>query len=259
VAAVLDAIDVRAHYRTRAGGAVRAVDGVSFALSESEVLGIAGESGCGKSTLAPALAGLFEPPLYRAGGRVLIEGDDLYALDRRRLRLEVLGRRIACVPQSAMNALNPVRKVGRFAQDAMKAHVEANHLHPAQPTGAKGIQKWRPNVCTSQYRSQFAHYGRSCLHKPGSRPRQIPQRLVLHGRNISLGNEAAPEQFGQRPGVLMQLGAALPELMQDGERSLRDCSQIPGPCQSPVHVQRLSGGATELARSGHGRGGQQPG
>jgi len=98
VAEVLRAEDVRAHYRTRFGGEVRAVDGVSLSLAEGEVLGIAGESGCGKSTLARALIGLFDPPLRRVGGKVLVEGDDLYAMTPGALRSEVLGRRMSYVP-----------------------------------------------------------------------------------------------------------------------------------------------------------------
>ncbi len=119
---VLRAEDVRAYYRTRSGGEVRAVDGVSLTLTEGEAVGIAGESGCGKSTLARALSGLFDPPLYRVGGEVLIEGDDLYAMTPRALRTEALGRRISYVPQSAMNALNPTRKVGKFVRDVMRTH-----------------------------------------------------------------------------------------------------------------------------------------
>jgi len=119
---VMIAREVRAYYRTRAGGEVRAVDGVSLDLAEGESLGIAGESGCGKSTLARALCGLFEPPLFRAGGRVLIEGTDIYAMPPQVLRRKVFGTRAAYVPQSAMNALNPTRRIRGFVLDVMRAH-----------------------------------------------------------------------------------------------------------------------------------------
>lgn len=122
MADVLVAKGLSAYYRTRLGGEVRAVDGVSLTLAEGEILGIAGESGCGKSTLARALSNLFNPPLYRAGGEVLIEGESLYSMSPRQVRTEALGRRISYVPQSAMNALNPIRKVRKFVRDVMRTH-----------------------------------------------------------------------------------------------------------------------------------------
>jgi len=122
VAHVLLAEDLRAYYRARQASEVRAVAGVSLTLNEGEVLGIAGESGCGKSTLARALTNLFDPPLYNAGGRVLIEGEDLYAMPSERVRIDVLGRKISYIPQSAMNALNPTRRIAAFVRDVMATH-----------------------------------------------------------------------------------------------------------------------------------------
>jgi peptide/nickel transport system ATP-binding protein len=122
VSAVLSATGLSAYYRTRDGRQVRAVDDVSLDLLEGEVLGIAGESGCGKSTLARALANLFEFPLCREAGEVLVDGEDVYALSADRLRREVLGRKVSYIPQSAMNALNPTVKVGRFVRHVTKTH-----------------------------------------------------------------------------------------------------------------------------------------
>ena len=119
---VLAATDLRAYYRTRHGTQVRAVDGISLTLSEGEVLGIAGESGCGKSTLARALANLFEFPLCREGGEVTVDGESVYDMPPERLRREMLGRRISYIPQSAMNALNPTVKIGRFVRHVTKTH-----------------------------------------------------------------------------------------------------------------------------------------
>jgi len=101
----------------------RAVDHVSFSLSDGEFLGIVGESGCGKSTLLFGLAQLLSPPAQVTSGTVRFQGQDLLSLDERHLR-QIRWRRISVVMQSAMNALNPVKSVGTQFSDAMRAHGE---------------------------------------------------------------------------------------------------------------------------------------
>lgn len=113
---------LRAHYRTRFGETVHAVDGVSFELREGEVFGIAGESGCGKSTLVNATMGLYLPPLHHTSGAVRLEGQDLIGLDRETHRREFMGKRIAMIPQGALNSLNPTRRVRDLAADAVLSH-----------------------------------------------------------------------------------------------------------------------------------------
>lgn len=114
--------DVRASYRLPSGQVVRAVDGVSLAVREGEVLGIAGESGSGKSTLGQVLALNVVPPLYLTGGQVLVGGRDVATLDAETLRREYRGKFIAVVPQGAMNALNPTLRIGRFVLDVLRQH-----------------------------------------------------------------------------------------------------------------------------------------
>ena len=102
-------------------GRVRAVDGIDLTISAGEVVGLAGESGCGKTTVANALMQILRPPARIVGGSILFEGQDLLALKREQLR-RYRWRNVSMVFQSAMNALNPVMRVGDQFVDMMRAH-----------------------------------------------------------------------------------------------------------------------------------------
>ena len=98
----LDVRGLSVEYRTPAGP-LRAVDGVDLAVASGTVLGLVGESGCGKSTLARAVMGVLPPGARVAGGTVRLNGAPI-TRDR-------LWRDIAFVPQTAMNALDPVYRL----------------------------------------------------------------------------------------------------------------------------------------------------
>lgn len=124
-AVALEVKDLRIHYLTRFGKRVQAVDGVSFDLKEGEVLGIAGESGCGKTTLVSGCMGLYIPPLYHSSGDVKISGQSIIGMSVEQNRKEVLGRKIAMIPQGALNSLNPTRKIKDMATDMILSHDES--------------------------------------------------------------------------------------------------------------------------------------
>jgi peptide/nickel transport system ATP-binding protein len=100
---------------------VRAVDGVSLSIGPGEIVGLAGESGCGKSTLGNAVMQVLRPPARVAGGRVLFGGENVVGRSREELR-RFRWRNVSMVFQSAMNALNPVMRVGDQFVDMMRAH-----------------------------------------------------------------------------------------------------------------------------------------
>jgi peptide/nickel transport system ATP-binding protein len=112
--------DLTVEYVTRSR-TVRAVDGVSLAISPGEIVGLAGESGCGKSTLANAVMRILRPPAQIAGGRILFGGEDVAALGDEQLR-RFRWRNVSMVFQSAMSSLNPVMRVGDQFVDMMRAH-----------------------------------------------------------------------------------------------------------------------------------------
>jgi len=102
-------------------GNVRAADNVNLSIARGEILGLAGESGSGKSTIANAIMQILRPPAHITGGAILFDGIDLTQKSREELR-KFRWRNVSMVFQSAMNALNPVMRVGDQFVDMMRAH-----------------------------------------------------------------------------------------------------------------------------------------
>ena len=95
---------------------VRAVDGVSFAISAGRTLGLVGESGCGKSTVARSTLRLIEPD----AGSVTIDGTDVLAAGPRQLR--ALRRRMQIVFQDPYGSLNPRMTVRQTLAEPLAIH-----------------------------------------------------------------------------------------------------------------------------------------
>ncbi|MBP1694370.1 MAG: putative transporter ATP-binding protein [Chloroflexi bacterium] len=118
----LEVKELTTKYITRYNEDIYAVDHVSLKVEEGKTLGIAGESGCGKSTLALSLMGYYFAPLHYTSGEIIINGQNITGMDPDHVRKSILGTEIAYIPQSAMNALNPTRKIINFIEDVYQAH-----------------------------------------------------------------------------------------------------------------------------------------
>ena len=117
---VLKVVDLSLSYLTRQGS-VNAVQGVSFELGRGHSLGLVGESGCGKTSIANCLMRLLPDNGRLTSGQILLEGQDLLTLPEAEMR-HFRWRRIAMVFQAAMNALDPVYRVGQQVVEAIAAH-----------------------------------------------------------------------------------------------------------------------------------------
>ena len=120
--ALLDVQDLVVEFRSRRG-ALRALDGVSFAIEAGEVLGVVGESGAGKSLTGAAIIGLLEPPGRIAGGEIRLDGARIDNLPPERMR-PIRGKQIGAIFQDPLTTLNPLYTVGRQLAETMQAHMK---------------------------------------------------------------------------------------------------------------------------------------
>lgn len=118
---LLQVSGLRVHFYTD-DGIVKAVDGVSFAITAGETLGLVGESGCGKSVTAYSILKLLPvPPARYAGGEIAFRGDNLLALDEKAMR-RVRGNLISMIFQEPMSSLNPIMTIGAQITEAIREH-----------------------------------------------------------------------------------------------------------------------------------------
>src|SRR5258706_4977698 len=117
---LLEVRDLHVWFGLPHGAELHAVQGVSFLLDAGERFGLVGESGCGKTTSILALMGLL-PPSASVAGEVLLHGESILAGGEDSVRPHRWND-IAMVFQGAMNALNPVKKVGWQIAEPMAFH-----------------------------------------------------------------------------------------------------------------------------------------
>ncbi len=103
-------------------GTIRAVDDISFSIARCESLGIAGESASGKSTLGSALLRALQPPGKIIGGEVTIDGSEIVRMSNADFTKIFRWKKIAMIFQGAMNALDPVYKVGQQMREILLQH-----------------------------------------------------------------------------------------------------------------------------------------
>ncbi len=114
---MVEGLEVRHHSH---GGAVNALNGVSFQVARGQTIGLVGESGCGKSTLAKTIVGL-----YRASaGRILFSGADITpkGVFRQKNRRRAVTRKLQMVFQDPLTSLNPRSSIGRIIEEPMIVH-----------------------------------------------------------------------------------------------------------------------------------------
>ncbi len=121
---MLDVVDLEVWFDLPGGGELHAVQGVDLAVERGDRLGLVGESGCGKTTVMMAMMGLL-PSNATVSGQVLLDGVDILAHGERSVRSHRWVD-LAMVFQGAMNAFNPVQRIGRQIREPMELHRTAS-------------------------------------------------------------------------------------------------------------------------------------
>jgi len=137
---LLNIVDIVKHFPLGGGvlskprGWVKAVDGVSFAVSRGESFGLVGESGCGKTTLGRLILRLIEP----TDGRIEFEGQDIFSLSP--AELMPLRRRMQIIFQDPYSSLDPRMKVDAIITEPLRA-IQRLTRQQRQNTAAELLEK----------------------------------------------------------------------------------------------------------------------
>lgn len=127
---VLDVKDLTTHFFMQEAVA-RAVEDVSFSLRKGEMLGLAGESGCGKTTTALSIMKLLPPGGRILKGEIILDEEDLVKKTDSEMNA-IRWKKISIVFQGAMNALNPVIRVGDQVAEAVTEKENATNAEALQ-------------------------------------------------------------------------------------------------------------------------------
>jgi peptide/nickel transport system ATP-binding protein len=120
--------NLKVYYQTLRGD-VKALDGATVSVADGEIMGLAGESGCGKTTLGYSLIHLALPKRF-VDGCVTLDRENLPISDTEKMQAYRF-KRVSIIPQYAMSAMNPTRKIGKMTSELVEA--KGSHFNDILP------------------------------------------------------------------------------------------------------------------------------
>lgn len=236
-------------------GGQAAVRGLDLSVLPGQTVAVVGESGSGKSTTAAAILGLLPPGGRITGGRIVFDGVDISAADRRAMRA-IRGRQIGYIPQDPMTNLNPVWKVGFQIREALRANTSDSRTRQraVELLAAAGMPD--PAKQAGRYPHQLS--GGMCqraLIAIGLAGR--PRLLIADEPTSALDVTVQRQVLDHLQRLTAELGTALLLITHDlalaGERAESVVVVHRGPSWNPVRHRRSCG-----ARNTNTRGGWSP-
>ena len=177
--AIIEVRNLSINYLTDNGTALRAVEDISFGLEQGHSLGLVGESGCGKTTAMLGLLRLLPAEGRIVSGEVWYEGVDLMRISEREMQ-KYRWSKMSIVFQGAMNALNPVRKVGDQIAEAILLHEDVD-----KATASRRVDELLETVgITLEMAGQYPHQ-----YSGGMRQRAMTAMALACSPDILIADE----------------------------------------------------------------------
>jgi len=177
--AIIEVRNLSINYLTDNGTALRAVEDVSFGLEQGHSLGLVGESGCGKTTAMLGLLRLLPAEGRIVSGEVWYEGVDLMRISEREMR-KYRWSKMSIVFQGAMNALNPVLRVGNQIAEAILLHEDVD-----KATASRRVDELLETVgITPEMAGQYPYQ-----YSGGMRQRAMTAMALACSPNILIADE----------------------------------------------------------------------
>ncbi len=152
---ILDIKNLIIQYNTDAG-AVKAVNGVSFAVQAGQSYGLVGETGAGKTTTCLGILRLFAKTTGEiVGGEVYFEGENLLKKSEREMQ-RIRGEKISMIFQDPMTSLNPVKTIGKQISEVIKQHQECSRKEAWERTMEMLKRVGIPAERANEYPHQFS-------------------------------------------------------------------------------------------------------
>ncbi len=208
---LLQVTDLVKHYPLHAGlfqhsrRTVKAVDGISFSISEHESLGLVGESGCGKTTAGRCVLRLLEP----TSGNIQFQGKSLLQLSHSEMRLT--RRHMQMIFQDPFASLNPRMTIAAIVEEPLIIHRMANKQERLQRVAQLLQMVGLDPAYSKRYPHEFSGGQRQRIgiaRALALEPQLIVADEPVSALDVSVQAQISPDSIGHpRPSIVRQTEA----------------------------------------------------